>query len=93
MSATRVPIPVIDYIQRLSDSTVRIFFNDGLVLETRLPVRGRPKCIVRIDDWGTGLRFGSKPGDEMSAYALYVARGHVLRNGTSERLRSARLAS
>jgi len=92
MSTKRTPIPVIDYVQRLSDDSVRIFFNDGLVLEVKLPVRGRPKRIARIDDWGTGLRFGSRPDDEMSAYALYVMRGRVLRRGTSEALRTSRRA-
>lgn len=82
------PIPLINYVQRLGGKRVRLFFNDGLVLETTLPVRTTPSRITRIDSWGTGLRFGRRSADEMSAYALYVRPGHVLNHGTSERLRA-----
>jgi hypothetical protein len=84
------PIPCISYVQRLGGKRVRVFFNDGLVLETSLPTRTTPKRVRLLDDWGTGLRFGPKPSDEISSYALYVRRGRILRHGGSERLRSTR---
>jgi hypothetical protein len=90
----RTPIPCIAYFHRIGAKKIRVFFNDGLILETSLPVRRAPAAVRMTDDWGTGLEFG--PFDvapplarwgEIGSHGLYLRPGKVLRHGSSEQLR------
>lgn len=69
---------VIKRVEWLGGNEIRAFFATGLVLETKLPWC-RVARRTTVIDFGTGLKFGPHPGDEVSARGVAQLPGIVLR--------------
>jgi hypothetical protein len=63
------PYPVLHYILRVGDKTVRLFFRGGAVRDVVLPIRHRPRRIYMIQA-GTAIKWGG-PMEEMSSVTLW----------------------
>jgi hypothetical protein len=69
---------VLKRVEWLGGNEIRVFFVTGLVLETKLPWC-RDARRARVIDFGMGLKFGRRPGDEVSARGVAQLPGVVLR--------------
>jgi len=86
MSAKRMPVskipitPTVDELRRLDRRHVRLFFSNGLVLDTVIPTRGiRPESVtcIRIIDGGLAVKFGTGKFSEWSAWGLSERAGTI----------------
>lgn len=67
-------LPILRAAQRVDSRTVRLFFNDGKVMDVRIELRSP----VRLTCDGNGLRVAPGVRGEVAAWLLYHMRGRVL---------------
>jgi hypothetical protein len=76
-SMSRAPLfAAVTRVERLSARRVRLYFTDGLILETTIPVH-HASCI-RVIDGGIAVKFGAGPMSEVASDALARRPGRVL---------------